>query len=445
MTTQEQIKKSVSGPEPETQVAAESRHDKQGDYNILASALQLATVPTTPEEAKRLFTAYLQILPPDVRAKLQRANEHFLNEALETRESDPALEALLPGFKTIDAATILQTEYPPIPWIVPDILPPGLTFLSGKPKVGKSWLALQLALSVLTGGKMFERDVEKGRILYLALEDNERRLQDRMKMQGWPVNPGGVEFMLYPAFREQIGHLNSGGGKRLLKSVEGKGISLLIVDTFSRAIRGDQLNVAEMTEAIGLLQQYAMSKGIGLLFLDHMPKNIGDLIDPIQTVYGSVGKSAVLDTVWGLYKERGKIGAKLAITGREVKDETLKLTFDTRFCYWHCEGDAYAFEMTEHRKAILAALEDLGRCQAANIADATGQNINHVRERLADLASAGIVNRIQKGQKVFFELTKTPVNPPNPAILTPSKVPDKLDYLDCIRGTYERNRHKPNL
>jgi DNA-binding transcriptional ArsR family regulator len=188
--------------------------------------------------------------------------------------------------------------------------------------------------------------------------------------------------------------------------VEAKKYKQVIVDTFSRAVLGEQLDVGEMTQAVGTLQQHALSKGIGLLFVDHMPKNTGDLTDPIQHVYGSVGKAAALDTVWGLYKERGKVGAKLAITGRDIKDETLQLSFNMRLFCWDCEGNALDFEMTGQRKAILETLEDLGRSQAAAIAEATGQQINHVRERLAELSNAGLVARILKGNLVFYETIK---------------------------------------
>jgi predicted transcriptional regulator/Mrp family chromosome partitioning ATPase len=399
------IDKKQDAPVHQTEAPTEAdNRPPQKDFTTLAALTQQAAVQRTPEELKSYLEVYLQGLPPELAIKLRRANERFLNDALEANDSNPIIEGLLPGFKTIDAATILQTKYPPIPWIIPDLLPPGLTFLSGKPKVGKSWLALQLAQAILTGGKFFDRDVEKGKVLYLALEDNERRLQDRMNKQGWPVNPGGVEFMLYPTFREQIGHLNSGGGKRLLKSIEAKGFRLVIIDTFSRAIHGDQLNVSEMTEAVGGIQQYALNKGIGLFVLDHMPKNIGDLIDPIQTVYGSVGKSAVLDTVWGLYKERGKAGAKLAISGRDVKDETLKLTFDPRGFFWNCEGNAYQFDMTHQRQDILDALKSLGKSQLKAIAETAGQPPHHVHERLQDLCNAGLIIRSNEDGGVFYEV-----------------------------------------
>lgn len=357
-----------------------------------------------PEEAKEYFEKYLLHLPPEVRAKYERFNLHILTEALSADNAAPGLEYLLPALKVIDAATILNTEYPPLAWVVPDYLPPGLAFLIGKPKVGKSWLALQLALSVSTGGKVFGRDVEKGKVLYLALEDNERRLKDRMKKQGWLSNPGKVEIMLADTFREQITALNTGGGKRLLKYIERQKYRVVIVDTFSRAIQGDQLDPGEMTEAVGGLQQYALAKDVAIIIIDHMPKNTGEGNDPISHIYGSVAKAGVTDTAWGLYKEQGKAGAKLGISGRDVEEYVLQLTFDKRSFYWHCEGNAGDIAMTEQRKAILQALEEVGSAQAKDIAEATSQAVNHVRERLNDLANEGKISRLNDGKSVIYSI-----------------------------------------
>ena len=47
---------------------------------------------------------------------------------------------------------LLARQLPPIQWAIPDILPEGLTLLAGKPKLGKSWLALAMALAVAAGG-----------------------------------------------------------------------------------------------------------------------------------------------------------------------------------------------------------------------------------------------------------------------------------------------------
>ena len=358
----------------------------------------------TPEETKENFKNFLKGLPAEMRPKFEKFNLHLITEALNADNAAPGLENLLPSLKVIDAATILNTDYPPLAWIVPDFLPPGLTFLIGKPKVGKSWLALQLALSISTGGKVFDRDVQKGRVLYLALEDNERRLKDRMKKQGWLANPGNVEFMLADTFRDQITALNTGGGKRLLKYIERQKYRVVIVDTFSRSIQGDQLDPGEMTEAVGHLQQYALEKNIALIIIDHMPKNTGETNDPIGHIYGSVAKAGVTDTAWGLYKEQGKDGAKLGISGRDLEESLLKLSFDKRGYYWHCEGNAGDIAMTEQRKAIMEAMQEVGKAQAKDIAEATGQAVNHVRERLNDLANEGKISRFNDGKTVTYSV-----------------------------------------
>lgn len=356
------------------------------------------------EDAKVYLEKYLNAFPPELRAKYENINMRFITEALSADNAAPGLENLLPALKVVDSAKILNTEYPPLSWIVPEYLPPGLTFIIGKPKVGKSWLCLQLALAVSTGGRMFGRDVEKGRVLYLALEDNERRLQDRMRKQNWSASPGNVEFMLADSFRDQITALNAGGGKRLLKYIERQKYRVVIVDTFSRAIQGDQLDPGDMTESVGALQQYALSKNISLVIIDHMPKNTGEFNDPVGHIYGSVAKAGVMDTAWGLYKEQGKAGAKLGIGGRDVEENLLQLTFDTRGFYWNCEGNAGDIAMSEQRKALFEALEDLGKSQAKDIAEATGQAVNHVRERLNDLANQGKIMRVNDGKSVFYSV-----------------------------------------
>jgi hypothetical protein len=83
---------------------------------------------------------------------------------------------------TVSAADLLTKEFPPINWVVPGVLPEGVTLLAGKPKIGKSWLMLDLCLGVAHRGVVLgTKEVERGPCLYLALEDNPRRLQRRLR------------------------------------------------------------------------------------------------------------------------------------------------------------------------------------------------------------------------------------------------------------------------
>src|SRR5690554_1745503 len=86
--------------------------------------------------------------------------------------------------KMFNAWWLMQQEFPPVKYVVPGIVPEGMTLLVAAPKIGKSWMVLGLALELSNGGHAFG-SIPVGRprpVLYLALEDGQRRLQDRLKM-----------------------------------------------------------------------------------------------------------------------------------------------------------------------------------------------------------------------------------------------------------------------
>jgi RecA-family ATPase len=82
---------------------------------------------------------------------------------------------------SIDAETLLGMDFPPLEYVIPGYVVEGLTVLAGKPKLGKSWWAYDASIAVATGGNaMGSVDCEQGDVLYLALEDNRRRVKDRL-------------------------------------------------------------------------------------------------------------------------------------------------------------------------------------------------------------------------------------------------------------------------
>src|SRR5262249_17346622 len=81
------------------------------------------------------------------------------------------------------AGELLAVVLPEPRCAVDGLITEGLGFFAGAPKLGKSWLALGLGIAIASGGFGFGKiPVEKGEVLYLALEDNARRLQSRLRM-----------------------------------------------------------------------------------------------------------------------------------------------------------------------------------------------------------------------------------------------------------------------
>ena len=82
--------------------------------------------------------------------------------------------------RSIDGATLMARPLRPPNFIVDTLLSQGLHIPAGSPKVGKSWLALWLAVTVAKGEPVWGMDVKPGAVLYLCLEDSQLRIQNRL-------------------------------------------------------------------------------------------------------------------------------------------------------------------------------------------------------------------------------------------------------------------------
>ena len=344
----------------------------------------------------------LETVPEAQREAVLRGAIDGAHKAMKEAFAD---DADTPPLILLSADTILATDWPEPVWAIPNLLPAGLTILAGRPKIGKSWLALQVAQAVAAGGFALGEHVAKGPILYLALEDNEARLKTRMQKQSWPMGLQ-ADFLQLGQFTRQIDDLRNGGGERLARQIERVGYRLVVIDTLSRACYGDQSNVEEMTQALTPVQEMAQRLNCAVLMVDHHRKGFGADPDAVGDILGSTAKGAMADCVWGLYRERGKAGARLAVTGRDVGEQNLALTWDWLTGSWQCEGNADALELTNHRQDILDILRELGPSPLKLIAEALDQNKGNVYKRLQDLVAVGFVRREGQGKGLKYCLTE---------------------------------------
>jgi hypothetical protein len=312
------------------------------------------------------------------------------------------------GFMSSD--DVLLGEWPEPMYVIPGVLTAGLGFLHGKPKRGKSWLMMQIACAKACGGRVFNQLVERGPVLYLALEDNARRLQSRMRKQQWP-RQADVTFVLADQFEKEFGNLAEGGADRIAYLIDQKGYHLVVIDTFNRAI-GQYLKASEsndagtITKALSGLQQYAVQKNTCVAIVDHQSKaSRNDGGDSIDDVFGSIAKSGVSDWMWGFYREQGSRAATLNISGRDIEEQVMLLNWDVEFGQWNFEGAGNGIRMTTRRQEILDAIvgQKSHRAMLQTIADCVRQPKSHTHERLKELVDAGLVRRIEEGANVWFE------------------------------------------
>ena len=163
--------------------------------------------------------------------------------------------------KTVSMSELLDNVYQSKPPLVDGLLYRGTYLFVGAPKLGKSFLMTQLAYHISTGTPLWNYPVRKGTVLYLALEDDYRRLQERSyRMFGTAENES-----LF--FSVSAGQLGSGLDEQLTNFLrEHPGTSLIIIDTLQkvREVGGDNYSYANDYQIITRLKALADSYGISI-------------------------------------------------------------------------------------------------------------------------------------------------------------------------------------
>ncbi|MDD5189919.1 MAG: AAA family ATPase [Dehalococcoidales bacterium] len=283
-------------------------------------------------------------------------------------------------------AELLTTDFPETRWIIPGKIPVGLSILGGRPKLGKSWLMLQISYAVGKGGKIFNEDIEAGKVLYLALEDSARRLKSRIQSMSIPLDCN-IDFALrWTPFQGK-------GIDLLAADIEANAYSLVVVDTLTRATPGvDQAKAEVIGPIISRLHDLAGLHNNAIILVDHTRKPSTFAADPVDDIISSTAKTGAADTIFALYREQGKPGAVLKGRGRDIEEIDMRLSWDRDTFTWQFKGNSFDIEITEHRANILAALDETGKAQASTIAKIVKQDLSNTSKRLTDLVNAGLVS-----------------------------------------------------
>ena len=255
--------------------------------------------------------------------------EQTLEEKLRLmqRMSDPAY------LHTVSMSELYETVYQSRPPVIDGLLYSGTYLFAGAPKVGKSFFMAQLAYHVSTGLPLWGYTVHKGTVLYLALEDDHRRLQGRLyRMFGMD----GTDNLRFAIYAKQLG---VGLEEQLKKFVqEHPDTKLIIIDTLQkvREAGGDKYSYANDYEVVGKLKRLADDCGICLLLVHHTRKQQAD--DKFDMISGTNGLLGAADGAFLLQKEKRTDGsAILDVAGRDQQEQRLYLTKDRERLVWELE------------------------------------------------------------------------------------------------------------
>ena len=303
--------------------------------------------------------------------------------------------------------------------IIDGLLYTGAYILAGAPKIGKSFLVAQIAYHVSTGKKLWDYDVKQGSVLYLALEDDYRRLQERMSRM-FGIDATGDLFFSITA--NQI-------GKGLNDQLEGfiyekKNTKLIIIDTLQkvREIESDTYSYAGDYEIISKLKEIADKHCICILIVHHTRKQPS--VDSFEMISGTTGLLGCADGAFLMQKEkRTDRTATLEIVGRDQPDQRLYLSKDQEHLIWNLEHKELELwkeppdKMLEKIAGLLTQENPVWQGSATELVEILGEDIkpnflskklNVKAGRLLDEFNIRYENsRTKTGSNIILTLTKS--------------------------------------
>ena len=297
--------------------------------------------------------------------------------------------------ESMTARELIEMDVPEVKWAVPDLIPSGLTILAGDAKIGKSFFAWNIALSVAVGGvALSEFRIETPRnVTYLALEDPPALLKERIKMMavGAPI-PDNLHIINRVPFK-----FDAVGLKILEQHIEDTQSDLVIVDTWKHVCpdttsqNGSAYDVDY--QALIPVQNFTHTKNIAMVLVTHTRKS-SDVDNVFNQIQGSMGIQAGCDTLMMLTRNAGS--HSLHVTGRRIIQDEYAMTMADGI--WKMEGSAVEYNRSAARSEIINHLYDAGEegLQSGEIVDIVGKERGAVQKMLRIMLNEGEIKQPKK-------------------------------------------------
>lgn len=260
-----------------------------------------------------------------------QAAESLASEMIATGEqSQNDVNVRQNDLEIISMDELYDTIYPPKIPIVDGLLYNGMYLFVGAPKVGKSFFMARLGYHISKGAPFWGTPVEKGAVLYLALEDDYARLQKRLSRMF------GVESTDNFFFATKSKTLNEGLEEQLNQFVkEHQDARLIIIDTLQkvREVAGDKFGYGSDYDIVTKLKRFSDTHNICLLAVHHTRKM--ESSDSFDMISGTNGLLGAADGAFVMQKQkRTENKAILEMAGRDQQDQRLELNFNRELCVW---------------------------------------------------------------------------------------------------------------
>lgn len=311
-----------------------------------------------------------------------------------------------------NAKQIAETEIKPLEWIIPDVLPQGLTILAGAPKMGKSLLIQQITYAVALGAPTMGRfPTNQGACLHLALEDPDSRFKLRMEAQKLLVHnaedPEPEDLMVATEWSYWPDAIND------IRTwcEQTPNAKMVVVDTLAKLFQDDpkangrQSVYRSEYQEMTAFHKIAREFGIAIVIIHHLNK--GNATDPMNKVSGSAGVTGAADLVWTFErKNRLAMEAKIQSMGKDLPDTIYRLHYDEMHMSWICDDFEGTAQSSKMDTLIMEYFAKTGnkKVTANQVADEIKMSRSHVAKALKELTDKEwlLCHKGEWGSHIFY-------------------------------------------
>jgi hypothetical protein len=298
----------------------------------------------------------------------------------------------------IKASDLRNKVFAPVKCVLPGLVTDGFNLFAGKPKIGKSWLLLDACIAIAANRfTLGQIKPETGDVLYLALEDSQRRLLKRIDKL---LTPFSAEWPARLTFATEWKKTNNGGLDDIAEWCRSvKTPKLVVIDTLE-LIRPPQTSKGQSYsadyEAIRVLQKFSHAMGVAIVASHHLRKMEAD--DPFDTISGTLGLTGAADTILVIKKQAGAV--TLYAHGRDIEESESALQFDRGTCRWTILGSAAEVSRSNERSRVIAALKETGTAMSPSELQVAAElkTRNSADVLLFRMARDGEIERAERGR-----------------------------------------------
>ena len=285
--------------------------------------------------------------------------------------------------ESVNSDELCDRQLNRVEYLIDGLLKPGLAVLAGSPKVGKSWLVLQMCMCVAKGEKLWGLATKQSEVLYISLEDSLQRLQNRILTAfEEPSESLHLALSCSPLGEEFDNELHD-------FTLSHPQTKLIVIDTLQKMRGGfTQPSYAADYSDLSRIKRLADDLGICILMVHHTRKMSDS--DRFNEISGTNGIAGSADTLMVLTKEkRTSDKARLLCTGRDIGDTEYELTKNKRTFCWDCANTGIAKnsppQFPEELKCLLYFMKKAVKFSNTNtvlvqqIERVTGRKLNILR------------------------------------------------------------------